>query len=491
MMLQVEHVSGGYGREPVVRDVSFDVKKGEMLGILGPNGSGKSTLLKIISGILPKQGGTVTIDGRPDSSYTQKQFARKVAVLPQLHAHAFSHSVKDTVALGRYPHQSGLFSSWSDEDERAVQEAMDYAGITRYEDTPIELLSGGEQQRVFVAQALAQQAPVLLLDEPTNHLDIAHQQQLLDTIRNQAHQKGITVISVFHDINLAALYCDRLLLLKKGEVAAIGTPQEVLLEDEIASVYAARVKTQPHPEMPKPQLTLLPDLSGEIEPFTVTKELLTSHADHIVLQAEEPLKTLSSAVHNAGMGWYRTFVNRGVRADYHCDDVQAEMRQYLQSHGYHLTDTVAMMTAVNPNHREMEEYRTDACSIVVVVTAGIGNAVDVSEAWRREELPHIGTINTWVFINGYLSEEAFVQAMITATEAKTKALQDEGVLDPVSGTGATGTSTDSLLIAATQQGNPIPYAGPITEAGRLIGRGVHDCTVRAIHAYRRAKEGLS
>src|SRR5699024_10560661 len=175
----------------------------------------------------------VMIAGKPSGAYTQKQFAQQVAVLPQLHAHAFSHTVKDTVALGRYPYQSGIFSSWSELDEQAVQEAMHHTGVTRYENTPIELLSGGEQQRVFVAQALAQQAPILLLDEPTNHLDIAHQQQLLDTIRNQARQKGITVISVFHDINLAALYCDRLLLLKNGEVASIGVPQDVVLEQGI------------------------------------------------------------------------------------------------------------------------------------------------------------------------------------------------------------------------------------------------------------------
>ena len=172
-------------------------------------------------------------------------------MLPQLHAHAFSHSVHETVSLGRYPHQSGLFSSWTKEDERAVNEAMQHTAITRYKDTPIELLSGGEQQRVFVAQALAQEAPVLLLDEPTNHLDIAHQQQLLDTIRKQAVDKGLTVVSVFHDINLASLYCDRLLLMDQGQIAAIGTPQDVVKDQMVENVYQARVKTQVHPELAK------------------------------------------------------------------------------------------------------------------------------------------------------------------------------------------------------------------------------------------------
>ena len=447
--------------------------------------AGNRRLLKIISGILPKQQGTVQIDGEDAAVYSQKQFAKKIAVLPQLHAHAFSHTVKDTVALGRYPHQSGLFSSWSDEDERTVTEAMDYTGITRYKDTAIELLSGGEQQRVFVAQALAQAAPILLLDEPTNHLDIAHQQQLLDTIRKHAVEKGVTVVSVFHDVNLASLYCDRLLLMEKGEIAMIGDPQEVVRETTIAEVYNARVKTQPHPELPKPQMTLLPQKNEEGKPFAVNKEHFTVTADNVSLQVDQPLKTVSSAVVNAGLGWYRAFVNRHVDAEYNADDVKAEMAAYLEQRGYPLSDTVGMMTAVTTEHAEIGEYKGSFGTILVMVTAGVGNAVDVSQALEREQ--RVGTINTWVIVNGHLPEEAFIQAMITATEAKTKALHTENIKDPLTGTIATGTSTDSLLVAATQEGEHLPYAGPITPLGKLIGHGVYDCTVRAIHAYKKAK----
>ncbi|MER2088510.1 MAG: adenosylcobinamide amidohydrolase [Sporosarcina sp.] len=486
-MLKVENVSGGYGKEPVVKSVTFNVNKGEVLGILGPNGSGKSTLLKIISGILPMETGSVTIDGQDASSYSQKEFAKKVAVLPQLHAHAFSHSVCETVELGRYPHQSGLFSSWSDEDERAVTEAMSNMAITRYAKNSIELLSGGEQQRVFVAQALAQEAPILLLDEPTNHLDIAHQQQLLDTIRKQAVDKGLTVISVFHDINLASLYCDRLLLMNKGQIAKIGAPQDVVKEEAIQAVYGARVKSQPHPELAKPQITLLPDLKAEMIPFKVGKEDFSVSSHYVSLQTESPLKTLSSAVHNAGSGWYRSFVNRHVDADYNIDDVKAENASYLEQQGFRLTDTVGMMTAVTTEHAEVEEYAGEFGTVLIAVTAGVGNAVDVSQALTRDQKPRVGTINTWVIVNGQIPDEAFIQAMITATEAKTKALQTESITDPLTGTIATGTSTDSLLVAATQQGEYLPYAGPITPLGKLIGHGVYDCTVRAIRAYKKAK----
>ena len=485
-MLQVENLSGGYGDELIVKSVSFDVKKGEVLGILGPNGSGKSTLLKIISGILSAQTGSVTIDGKKASDYTQKEFARKVAVLPQLHAHAFSHSVRETVELGRYPHQTGIFSSWSNEDELAVSEAMKSTAVTRYENQSIELLSGGEQQRVFVAQALAQVAPIILLDEPTNHLDIAHQQQLMDTIRKEAVEKGLTVISVFHDINLASLYCDRLLLMDKGEISKHGSPQEVIKEEAIETVYNARIKTQPHPEMPKPQITLLPDVNDEIASSNITKANFSISKKSVVFHGNQPLRTLSSAVHNAGMGWYRTFVNRHVNSTYNCDDVKTEMATYLESNEFPLTETVAMMTAVPTEDVQISEYKGDFGKVIIAVTSGVGHAVDVSQAISRDETPKVGTINTWVIINGHLPDEAFIQAMITATEAKAKALQVENIKDPLTDTIATGTATDSILVAATQEGEILPYAGPITPLGKLIAHGVFDCTVKAIQAYKKS-----
>ncbi|WP_025785556.1 adenosylcobinamide amidohydrolase [Sporosarcina sp. D27] len=485
-MLHVQGITGGYGKEPIVKNVSFDVQPGEILGILGPNGSGKSTLLKMISGILPNQAGTVKIADKDADSYSPKEFARNVAVLPQMHAHAFSHTVKATVELGRYPYQTGLFSSWTAEDETAVNHAMERTGVARYANTLIESLSGGEQQRVFVAQALAQQAPLLLLDEPTNHLDIAYQQQLLDTVRSLAVDEGKTIVSVFHDINLAALYCDRLLLMENGEIAKIGLPQDVVRETIIQSVYKAAVKTQAHPELPKPQMTLLPSMNGSVEESLVVDETqFTVTADSVQFHAYQSLKTVSSAVHNPGTGWYTTFVNRHVDANYDCDDVKKEMEDYLEKRGHHLTDTVGMMTAVQTLHAEIASFADKGISIVIAVTAGVGNAVDVSKAREREA--NVGTINTWIIVNGRLSDEAFIQAMITATEAKTRALQTEKVLDPLTGTQATGTSTDSLLVAATQIGPELPYAGPITPLGKLIGTGVYECTIRAIQTYKEAK----
>ncbi|MEK4523256.1 adenosylcobinamide amidohydrolase [Psychrobacillus sp. FSL W7-1493] len=486
-MLEIKKLSGGYNQKLIVHDVSFQVSKGEMLGILGPNGSGKSTLLKLMSGILTPSSGEVLIEGKPLKSYSSKELAKRLAVLPQLHNQAFSHTVFDTVSLGRYPHQSGWFSTWSPEDEMATQEAMRLTAIDQYEKHLLELLSGGEQQRVFVAQALAQQAPILLLDEPTNHLDIAHQKQLLDTIKTQAIENGITVISIFHDINLASLYCDRLLLMDQGSIKVIGEPHEVVKKSLVETVYEARVSTNPHPERPKPQITILPDVNEKQDDKQITASNFQVTDDYVLFRAENQLKTWSSAVINAGSGWYRNFVNRRVDASYHCDNVQEEMIEYLAAEGLSEADTVGMMTAVKTTDAIIKEYKTPLGNLVVMVTAGVGNAVDVSRAHEVEMFPSVGTINTWIVINGELAEEAFIQSVITATEAKTKAMAHEQVMDPRTGTLATGTSTDSVLIAATQKGSYIKYAGPITEIGKKIGQGVFECTVEAIQVYKKAK----
>ncbi|MGC7929707.1 adenosylcobinamide amidohydrolase [Lysinibacillus sp. VIII_CA] len=483
-MIFVEHLSGGYEDVPIVKDISFTVEKGKILGILGPNGSGKSTLLKVMSGILPAVEGTISIDGQNILSYNARALAKKMAVLPQLHANAFSNSVRETISLGRYPHQTGFFSSWSEQDEQAVQHAMLQTGIKRYEHTPMEFLSGGEQQRVFVAQALAQSAEILLLDEPTNHLDIAHQRQILDMVRKEAVECGLTVVMVLHDMNLASLYCDELLLMESGQMRAFGAPHEVLIASQIEEIYQARVATYAHPEIPKPQITMMPAASDHQQRAVIKKEHFKITEQFIQLQSEIPLKTVSSAVHNPGIGWHNCLLNRSVPGDYVISDVKREVNEFLQKGHFSPTNTVVMLTAVPTALVAINEWAAPFGSVIVAVTAGVGNAVDVSRVHERQDQPYIGTINTWVIINGCLSEEAFFQAMMTATEAKTKALQSENIRDERSGTIATGTATDSLLIAATQKGKEMLYGGPITEVGKMIAKGVFETTVQAIRNYK-------
>lgn len=486
-MLKVNNVSGGYDTTPILKDISFSVEKGKFLGILGPNGCGKSTLLKVISGLLKPATGNVFIDGEDIKNYSSRQLAKKMTVLPQLHATAFSSTVRETVSIGRYPHQSGFFSSWSTEDEQAVVQAMEQTGVKQFENTFLEYLSGGEQQRVFIAQALTQSSDLLLLDEPTNHLDIAHQKQILDMIRKEVTENGLTVVSVFHDINLASLYCDELLLIEKGTVRAFGEPHEVLIEQQIMDVYDARISLQAHPEQPKPQMTILPDVKKKESAKRILIEHIKIKDEYVELKLDFPLRVLSSAVHNAGLGWYANFINRTVQPDYNIDEVKEEFLQYLLDKGFSPTNTVGMMTAVDTKKAVIKQYGAPFGDVFVIVTAGIGNAIDVSNSYKHEDLIHVGTINTWVMINGKLSDEAFVQAMMTATEAKTKALQHEKVIDFRANTIATSTPTDSLLVAATQQGALMQYGGPITDVGKVIGRGVFEATVEAIQNYRKGE----
>ncbi|PJK16812.1 ABC transporter ATP-binding protein [Chryseomicrobium excrementi] len=484
-MLNVHNLTGGY-QHPIVKDVSFEVKPGQILGILGPNGSGKSTLLKMVSGLLSSSQGTVEIDGKPIQDYRPKELARKMAVLPQLPPQSFGMTVKEAVSLGRYPHQQGLFSSWKTADEEAVMEAMQITQVVPYALQEITTLSGGEQQRVFVAQALAQQAELLLLDEPTNHLDIAHQKQLLDTLKTHVQMHQTAVVIVFHDINLASLYCDHLLLLEKGRVSAYGEPHQVVDKATLEDVYATRLDVAPHPVEPKPQMTLLPE-DSEAAGSIVRAADIQVLDDVVLLHTERPMRVVSSAVLNPGFGWYRTLVNRQVEPTYNVNDVASEVKEFAVSRGWIPTETVMQLTAVATRGAVIREYEAPFGSVVILVTAGVGNALDVSRAHEVQTLPAIGTINTWILVNGHMSDEAFIEAMMTATEAKTKALAEEQVLDCRTQTLATGTPTDSLVVAATQSGEALPYGGPITELGKLIGKGVVDCTRQAIRHYRDAQ----
>lgn len=485
-MLELNDVYGGYSEQhPVIKGISLQIKKGSMVGVLGPNGCGKSTLLKLISSILPLQAGAVRIDGAPLQSYSAKDLARKMAVLPQLHGHSFSHTVRETVSLGRYPHQRGLFSSWSEQDEETVIQAMRQTGVAHYENDDLEFLSGGEQQRTFVAQALAQKSQLLLLDEPTNHLDIEHQKQIMDMLQFEVKNHGLTVVTVFHDMNLAALYCDELILLKDGQLIAHGEPFEVLKEQQVEQVYQTEISRVTHPTIPKPQISLMPSIQGQQE-LTIHKEHVKIMDEYVLLQAPVPLKVISSALHNAGFGWYHTFMNRTVDHNYFCENAHQEMEHYIQQQGFHPQMTVGMMTAVASEHAIIIEREEGGISVVVMVTAGVGNAVDASKSYLREPIYEIGTINTWVILNATLTSESFVQAMITANEAKVKAMADQRIIDKVSQTVATGTSTDSVLLAATQQGEVQRYAGTVTKAGRLIGRTVYEATVQALLDYKRA-----
>ncbi|MFT8320225.1 MAG: heme ABC transporter ATP-binding protein [Bacillus sp. (in: firmicutes)] len=479
-MLKVNNLSFQYTGRTILSELSFSVKKGELLGILGPNGSGKTTLLKLISGILKSEKGGIFIKDKQITKYTAKDLAKIVAVLSQ-HAHeSFSYQVKEVVALGRYAYQQTFLQSWSMEDEKIVQEVMEITGIAHFQDASIQELSGGERQRVYLAQALAQEPEILLLDEPTNHLDLSYQKELLDNLKQWSQEKNLTIISIFHDLNLAGLYCDRLLLLNEGEIVVDSNPAEVLQEEKIEKVYKTKVKQTMHPQTAAPQLVLLPRKKTKSSQILIDEKNLRVSSNYIALSSPKPLKTISSGVTGAGIGWYTSFVNRHVDKRYKCDDYQQEMKHYLLAHHFVPEQTVGMMTAVYVEDAAYHTYKEEDFSVFIVVTAGVGNAVDAANS--KEHPSHLlpGTINIWIFINGEISEQAYVQSIMTATEAKASVLRNQQVIDPVTGTIATGTSTDSILIAATQEGAELEFAGTITRLGKLIATGVAECLMKAL-----------
>lgn len=490
-MLQIQHLHGGYGQENVLSDVSMEVHKGELFGVIGPNGSGKTTLLKMISGVVPFRDGEILIKGESLKKYSAKELAKVIAVLSQHSSQSFSYTVKETVSLGRYAHQKGFFKEWSETDERIVEEVMNWTGVSSFQDHSIGVLSGGERQRVFLAQALAQEPEVLLLDEPTNHLDLSYQKELLDLLKKWAREKSLTVVSIFHDLNLAGLYCDRLLLLQDGKIKRYDTPNEVLKQEIIEEVYHTELEKYPHPKVPAPQMVLLPEAYFLGKDEKVTDSYLSVTSQYISLKTPMPLRTMSSGVIGSGVGWHDTFVNRHVHKNYNCSNHREEMADYLRKNGFDPSQTVGMMTAVVTEDVVSRMYEENGCSILIVVTAGVGNAVDAAKSHEQKiDSQAPGTINTWVFVNGNLTEEAFIQSIMTATETKAKVLQDCRVLDPRTGTIATGTSTDSILIASTQKGRSFEFAGSITPLGSLIGKGVYQCTKEAIEKSKRRKESL-
>jgi len=479
-MLEAKGLSFHYGKKKVLENITFSVQKGEMLGILGPNGSGKTTLFKLISGILEPDSGDLFIKERKLTQYKQKELARIVSTLSQQTTETFSYTVKEIVSMGRYAHQTGWIQGLTVEDKAIISRAMEQTGISHYSDSLIGELSGGEKQRVYLAQCLAQEPEILLLDEPTNHLDLSFQKELLDTLKMWSRDKGLTIVCIFHDLNLASLYCDRLLLLHHNQIESDANPREVLQENTIKKVYKTDVMRTLHPQVPAAQLVISPESAEKSGQEVIGEEHLHISRDYISITTNFPLKTLSSGVTGAGVGWHKYFVNRHVNKDYHCDDYKVEMNSYLENNGFLPSETVGMMTAVELEDAAYGSYQAGASSVFIVVTASVGHAVDAALSEQHPSYLLPGTINLWIFINGELSEQAFLQCAMTATEAKTSVLRNRQVADSLTGTTATGTPTDSLLIAATQSGEHHEFAGTITSLGKVVAKGVYECLTEAL-----------
>ncbi len=259
-MIELDHLTVAYGAHTALRKINLTIRPGETVGLLGPNGSGKTTLLHTVSGVLKPKSGAIRINGRPLADIPPRERARLMASTPQRAETCFSLRGETLVLMGRYPHLP-LFGGYSDDDRRIVREAMRQTRTEAFADRPAGELSGGEFQRLLLARALAQQADILLLDEATSGLDIARKMEIHDLIAER-NKQGATIIASIHDLNLAALYCGRLVILKHGRVACDGPTREIFTEQTLSRIYETDIKVFKHPAADALQCLPVPGVSA-------------------------------------------------------------------------------------------------------------------------------------------------------------------------------------------------------------------------------------
>lgn len=255
-MIDIRGVSLQYGDRQVIKNVSVQIEQGEFFVIIGPNGAGKTTLLKSLAGLHAWAEGDIQLRQRSINDYAKKELARNLALVPQQINADFPFTVAETVLMGRYPHL-GLLAVEGKKDLVLAEQAMEFTEVIHLAGRRLGQLSGGERQRVIIARAICQQSKILLLDEPTASLDPAHQLRIMDLMERLRCESQITVVMVSHDLNLAASYADRLLLLKDGEVEKIGTPRQVLTGDQLSKSYGCTLLVDENPLLGKPRVSLV------------------------------------------------------------------------------------------------------------------------------------------------------------------------------------------------------------------------------------------
>lgn len=243
MNIQTDTIQVSFGSKTILHDISLAIQDKEFVGIIGPNGSGKSTFLKCLYRVLQPSGGKIYFDGSELSSLSHRDTALKMAVVAQHSTVNFDFSVLEMVLMGRSPYK-GLLDRDRLDDYEIARHALSEVGLSDFESRNFNTLSGGEQQRVILARALAQRTECLVLDEPTNHLDIKYQLELMTIVK----RLDATVVSAIHDLNLAAIYCDRIIALKDGHIVCSGTPQDVLSSDTIRHIYGVSAMVQTLPD---------------------------------------------------------------------------------------------------------------------------------------------------------------------------------------------------------------------------------------------------
>lgn len=258
-ILEVKGLSFSYGEKLAADNVSIEVNKGEFVGLIGPNGSGKSTVLKNVYRALRPDRGEIIIKGSDMLRMTYKESALQMAVVGQENDVPFNFKVEEIVAMGRTPHKK-LFEIDTKEDKEIVRHALRHLGMEDMAKRNYLNLSGGEKQRVIIARAVAQESDFLVLDEPTNHLDISYQLQIFDFVS----RLGVTVLAAIHDLNMAALYCDRIYVIKDGKVVLEGSPEDVLTEQNIKDIYNVDCRVERRSDTGKIAITYMPHTFGPV-----------------------------------------------------------------------------------------------------------------------------------------------------------------------------------------------------------------------------------
>ncbi|MDD2410676.1 MAG: ABC transporter ATP-binding protein [Candidatus Methanomethylophilaceae archaeon] len=255
MSLDIRDLFYNYDGKPVLKDVSFLVKEGEVLGILGPNGCGKTTLLGNLNRNLSPKGGCVLLDGEDLHNYKKKDIAKEIAVVPQDSRVGFSFTVREIVSMGRMPFQDA-FQGDSSEDLRIIEDAMRKTNVLDMADRYVNTMSGGERQKVIIARAMAQTPKILLMDEPTLHLDISAQFDILDLVYSLSRSEGLTVVIVSHDLPMVARYCDRILMIHDHTIHALGRTEEVLTPENMRTVFGVDAELSVDPKSGRNTITM-------------------------------------------------------------------------------------------------------------------------------------------------------------------------------------------------------------------------------------------
>ncbi len=266
--LEVQSLGLAYGRNVVMRDLTFQVMPGEMVGLIGPNGSGKSTIIKALSRVISPSSGQIFLDGKDISQISRGDLARLLGVVPQMPLLPSAFTAFEIVLMGRNPHL-GFFQYEGPRELAIAWRAMERTATQALAERRIGELSGGEIQRIVIARVLAQEPKSILLDEPTANLDIGHQVEILDLIKNLCQENNLTVLAALHDLNLASQYCDRLIMINNGRIHAEGMPEEVITAQNIEDVYGAEGCVYAHPVNGLPAVLLKADSGKHTKPRDV------------------------------------------------------------------------------------------------------------------------------------------------------------------------------------------------------------------------------